>query len=188
VDRELTTDDAPPAGRRDVAIDFRKWPDRRHWQFTMHRLGEDEHGLWLWAPPGMTYQRGDEPPKRSQSVFIKVITIDEWWSAVWNDGALAHEIYVDVATPPKWNGDRVTMIDLDLDVIRHRDGRVTVEDEDEFLAHQVEYEYPPHLIDRARTATAQIAVAVARRDPPFDDTGEAWLEKAKQRAAGGGGV
>ena len=27
-----------------------------------------------------------------------------------------YEIYVDIATPPRWDGDRVTMIDLDLDV------------------------------------------------------------------------
>ena len=26
-----------------VHVDFRKWPDQRHWQFTMTRLGEDEH-------------------------------------------------------------------------------------------------------------------------------------------------
>ena len=46
------------------------------------------------------------------------------------------------------------MIDLDLDVVRFRDGRVEVLDEDEFGQHQATLGYPPHMINQPAT-TAQ---------------------------------
>jgi protein associated with RNAse G/E len=165
-----------------VHIDFRKWPDHRHWQFAMDRLGEDEHGTWLWSAPGAIVRRGDESPKILRRLAVKLITPDSWWTAVWNEGG-DFEIYVDIATPPRWDGDRVTMIDLDLDVVRHRDGRTLVLDEDEFDEHRATLGYPPDVVDRARTTTAAVFLDVERRTPPFDATGERWLEAAAGLAA-----
>ena len=54
----------------------------------------------------------------------------------------AFELYVDITTPPVWDGDHVTAVDLDLDVIRRFDGSWYVDDEDEFAEHQVGYGYP----------------------------------------------
>ncbi len=162
---------------RSVHIDFRKWPDNRHWQFAMNLLGEDDHGTWLWAAPGSIMRRGDEPPKILQRLAVKLLTPDSWWTAVWNEGG-NYEIYVDIATPPRWDGDRVTMIDLDLDVVRHRDGRTLVLDEDEFDEHRVALSYPPDVVDRARTTTAAVYLDVERHAPPFDETGARWLETA----------
>lgn len=160
-----------------VHIDFRKWPDRKHWQYTMERLGEDEHGLWLWAPAGIRLQRGDEPPKPSKRLYVKLVAPDVWWCPLWNEGD-EREIYVDIATPAKWNGATVTMIDLDLDVVRYRDGRTEIYDEDEFLEHQVRYGYPPDLIEKALAVTTEIEAALAGRVEPFGAVGDAWLERA----------
>lgn len=161
-----------------VHVDFRKWRDRIHWQFTMRRLGEDEHGLWLWAPPGTPAQRGSDPPTAFTSTAVKLITPTSWWTAIWNEAG-THELYVDICTPARWEGDRVVLIDLDLDVTRYRDtGEVVVLDEDEFLDHQQRYEYPPQIIDGARAATARIAVALDRSDEPFDTVAKQWLHHA----------
>jgi protein associated with RNAse G/E len=164
-----------------VHVDFRKWPDRVHWQFSMRRLGEDEHGLWLWAPPGMPFRRGDERAKVSDRIVVKLIVEDAWWTAIWNDGG-RNEFYVDIVTPAKWEGDRVTMVDLDLDVVRRIGGEVEVLDEDEFLDHQVRYHYPERLVDQARAATAQVAIAVQRNDEPFRSAGLSWMERARDLA------
>lgn len=167
-----------------VHIDFRKWPDQLHWQFTMHRLGEDEHGLWVWAPPGTPAQRGNEPPKSFRSTAVKLITPDRWWTAIWNEAG-PHELYVDIATPVEWDGDRALLIDLDLDVTRYRDsGEVAVLDEDEFAEHQVKYSYPPNIVDKARTATAQVAIEVERRIEPFGEIAAEWMAQAVELAPG----
>jgi protein associated with RNAse G/E len=161
-----------------VHIDFRKWPDRIHWQFTMRRLGEDRHGLWVWAPQGTRAQRGDEPPGRFRSTAVKLITPDRWWTAIWNETS-THELYVDISTPVVWNGNRATFVDLDLDVTRYREsGEVVVLDEDEFLDHQVRYAYPANIIDKARTAAAQIALEVERGVEPFGAAAAGWMRAA----------
>lgn len=165
-----------------VHIDFRKWGGARHWQFDMRRLGDDEHGLWLWAPPGSLSQRGTEPPVE-WGVGVKVIPEGKWWTAIW-PADRKHELYIDIITPPRWNGSTVTMVDIDLDVVRWSDGRVEVLDEDEFLEHQVDLGYPDRLIATARAVTARMALAVEAHHEPFGDVGLRWLELARKLAAG----
>lgn len=48
------------------------------------------------------------------------------------------------------DGTVLRMVDLDLDVVRHRGGETRIEDEDEFAEHQVSYGYPESVTSRAR--------------------------------------
>lgn len=160
-------------------VDFRKWPDRLHWQYVMRRLGEDRHGTWLWAPAGTETRRGHEPPELSRHAFLHLFPHEDWWSVIWN-AAGKYEVYVDINTPPRWNGATVTMVDLDLDVVRYRaDGAVAVLDEDEFLEHSTGY--PPHVIDAARTAAARIALRLEHNEEPFTTAGPTRLADALRR-------
>ena len=53
------------------------------------------------------------------------------------------------------------MVDLDLDVVRHRDSGVAeLLDEDEFLEHQRRYGYPDDVIHRGREAADLLLDAV----------------------------
>lgn len=162
---------------RTVHVDFRKWPDSIHWQFEMFHLGEDEWGTWLWAPPGSTARRGAEPPKQFRHRNVKLVVPGAWWTAIWNDGR-SYDLYVDIITPPVWDGDTVTMIDLDLDVQRSLDGAVTILDEDEFAHHQELYGYPQEIVDGARVATDDVAARLRRREEPFVDTAATWMALA----------
>lgn len=160
-----------------VHIDFRKWDGSRHWQFAMRRLGQDEHGLWLWSPPGSVMQRGAEPPKLTPATNIKLIPDNKWWTAIWRWQG-SHDLYVDIITPPQWNGTTVTMIDIDLDLVRWNDGQVEVLDEDEFAAHRHKYGYPERLVDTARATTARLALALESRHEPFGAVAESWMTRA----------
>lgn len=165
-----------------VHIDFRKYPDTEHWQYTMRRLTTDDHGLWLWAPQGTQTQRSGEPARPATNVFIKLIAPDAWHAPIWN-AAGKYEIYVDINTPGRWQGNRLRMIDLDLDVVRYRDGgEVAILDEDEFENHQTALGYPRQLVDGARNAAARIFVALETRAEPFDQVGAQHLAAAIARA------
>ena len=150
----------------------------------MARIGEDRHGAWLWAAAGTVLRRGSDKTIRVEEGFVKVITPGRWWTAVWNVGPgfgdRSIQIYVDVITPAVWEGDTVRMVDLDLDVIRRRDGTVEVDDEDEFDEHRVLFGYPEHVVDKARTETARLALAMERREEPFGSVGERWLEVGRE--------
>jgi uncharacterized protein len=94
-----------------VHIDFRKWPDAKHWQYSMEYLGEDEHGHWLWAPAGTLAYRGSEGPLALPRSSVKLISGD-WWVATWRaENGRPWEIYVDIISPASWSGGRVTMVD-----------------------------------------------------------------------------
>ena len=160
---------------------FIKYDGSLHWHQTMLYLGEDEHGIWLGARSGATAQRGNEPPVRFEAPSVQLIPAGQWWTAVFNDPPARAEVYCDISTPAQWRSpNEVTMIDLDLDVVRVRaDHRVFVDDEDEFAEHQVRYKYPPDVISQAEQAAAWLLAAVSAGVEPFGSTSQAWLDKVR---------
>jgi uncharacterized protein len=166
---------------RDVRLVFTKYDGSLHWHQTMHYLGDDEHGSWLGARAGSSAQRGNEPPVRFDGASVQLIPSGVWWTAVFNDPPSRAEVYCDISTPPQWTSpDLVTMVDLDLDVVRARpDGRVFVDDEDEFAVHQVRYAYPLDVIAAAEQAAAVLFAAVSAGAEPFGSTAQAWLDKVR---------
>ena len=165
-----------------VLVDFRKYPDTKHWQYELSWLAEDEHGVWLWGPPDTRAQRGDEPPITFSSTSIQLISHD-WWAAFWL--AMGEpDIYIDITTPAVWSDGRVTMIDLDLDVIRLRTGAVHILDEDEFAEHRDALAYPQELIEGALASTERVRAMLTRNDEPFATVAAARLAEALARQEG----
>ena len=165
-----------------VTVQYYKYPRTLHWRHDMIRLGEDSHGVWLGGRPGSVAQRGEEPAITIRQSFVKLIPSSAWWTAIFNDPIEPRvAVYVDITTLPTWVApDRVEMVDLDLDVIRQRDGVVYVDDEDEFEEHRVSLGYPPRLIDSARAVTARMVMDLENARPPFDGTSESWMERVAQ--------
>ena len=163
-----------------VHVRYTKWNGALHWHFDMTRLGEDEYGIWLGAASGTVLQRGDELTKVSPAFALLVPTT--LWTAVFNlvtpTSPFRYDLYIDVCTPPVWDGATMTAIDLDLDVVRTFEGLVTLEDEDEFEQHAAEMGYPDHIMAAARAAADSLVDAVEMGDEPFDEGGRQWLAKA----------
>lgn len=165
---------------RPVTVQFLKNPDIVHWGFEAQWLGEDRWGHWIALPKGSRRWKGEEEvgPASAEAVFCA--PRDGWWHLHYN--GTTHPTYshfVDIATPPVWVSDgRYEMIDLDLDVAVYHDGRVEVQDEDEFETHQVRYGYTAEMIRRAREETQLIVSALESRREPFFDVAAAWLSRA----------
>ena len=71
-----------------------------------------------------------------------------------------------------------TMIDLDLDVVKKRDGTVYVDDEDEFAEHQVQFGYPRSTIEAAQKECDWLVQAV-QTEEPFLSTYKTYLDKVR---------
>ncbi len=165
-----------------VTVQYFKYPDQLHWRHDTTRLGADEFGTWLGIPAAATVQRGYEPARTIGRDAVQLITPDRWWSLIYNGAGNEYEVYVDIATPPVWESqDRVTMLDLDLDVVRYMDGTVKILDEDEFLDHQVRFSYPERLIAAARASMAEVVAAVEANREPFASVAAAWLQRLADR-------
>ncbi len=157
-----------------VRVEFRKWDGSLHWHFAMEHLGDDEHGTWLGGPPGTILQRGAGPPIVRHDPFVVLVPANGSWVASWlSQGAV--ELYVDVTSAPEWEQGTVTTVDLDLDVLRRRDGTTTLVDEDEFADHQLRFGYPLDVVEAAERTATWLMEAVGVRVEPFDQAGPRWL-------------
>jgi hypothetical protein len=162
---------------------MRKWGDRPHWEFDCLYLGEDEHGTWLGFPRG-THMTRPGAKYVSPTVQLGLVPPTSWpdsergWLVTFHGEGGPLSVYVDVVAPPTWSGSAVTAVDLDLDVVRELDGRVWVDDEEEFAEHQVSLGYPPDLIAAARASCDRLVRLVGAGHPPYDDdTTRPWFER-----------
>lgn len=162
---------------------YRKYDGSLHWHTTLLWLGEDEHGAWLGSPGGGVSRRGSEPSITLGYAYLTLVPTDAWWTAIFNTpGHVRTEIYCDVTTVPQWHLEDVppafTMIDLDLDVIRRRDGETTIDDEDEFQEHAALMRYPPDIVAAAEESCRWLVRQVSAARPPFDAaTYQPWLDR-----------
>jgi hypothetical protein len=170
----------PP--ERTVRVLTRKWPDLPHWEFDAVRLGVDGHGHWVGVPSGTWLSRPDRG-FHAWCDHVVLIPHDAWWVATMygDDADRPVDVYVDISTPGTWSDDRsaVRAVDLDLDVIREPDGRVWVDDEDEFAEHQVSLGYPEDVIAAARTSCADVLAAVTARADAFSGVHLDWIARLR---------
>jgi uncharacterized protein len=170
----------------DIRVVYTKYDGSLHWHQTMTRLGEDEHGVWLGGPPGRQAQRGDEPPVTFRQASVLLVRPNAWWTASFNAWPCWTEIYCDVTSPVSWSEpDQVTMIDLDLDVIRRfrrlsaPRRRTELLDEDEFAEHQRRYGYSEDVIAAARASSQWLARALVDGTEPFATAYRPWLAQVR---------
>ena len=163
---------------RKVRVVYRKYDGKLHWHQWMRFLGEDQYGVWLGAAKGSVSQRGDEPEVTHRQAHVQLFPRDQWFTAIFNDVPTRTLIYADITTPVTFSEDEVTMVDLDLDVIKRRDGTVLVDDEDEFAEHQVEYGYPADVIAAAQASCDRLVRAVVE-DEPFLTVYKTYLDQVR---------
>jgi hypothetical protein len=170
-----------------VLVRYTKWGGGQHWTLTGHRLGEDEHGVWVAVPIGTVASRpGSAFAAERHHVILfppDVPCTAAFYQPLPGDGGDQIETYVDISTVPEWRDGEVTMVDLDLDVIRFADGSVVVDDEDEFAEHQVALGYPPEIVALAEQSCAARLAEVRAGTPPYGGVGAAWLRRVSRLAA-----
>lgn len=162
----------------------RKWPDLPHWEFDAVHLGVDAHGHWVGVPSGTWLSRPDRG-FHAWCDHVVLVPHDAWWLATMygDDVERPVDVYVDITTPSEWSADgsSVRAVDLDLDVIRDPDGRVRIDDEDEFDEHQVSLGYPADLVASARTSCAEVMAAVTEEVGPFSGVHRDWIARLRSR-------
>lgn len=157
-----------------------KWGGRPHYRGLVRHLGDDDHGSWFWGPAGRTMYRGDVALFITQHDALSVVVPGSWWTPTWWLGHPDVEVYININTPPVREPARIVTTDVDLDVVRYRDGRVEIVDQDEFELHQKLYGYPPEVIEAALTAADTAKQLAEAAEPPFDGAAAcAWAERAR---------
>ena len=180
----------PPLSQ--VRVVMSKWGDRPHWEFDAVFLGSDEHGDWCGIPAGTHMSRpGAEYVAPVTQVGLSPAQDSDtgrWWLATFHDAgghyspslATVVQTYVDMTTPPVWDGSVLRAVDLYLDVIRGTTGRVWVDDEDEFAQHRVRFGYPEDVVTQAMASCDRVRAAMLALRAPYDgETHLSWLALAR---------
>jgi len=163
---------------RNVTIESTKWDGSPHRQFTAIELGRDHHGTWLWMPEGTVVTKPDTSFRARAG--LQLFPPGKWWSAFFVPTGPTGDRwwYTDVILPAIWDEDRVSFVDLDLDVEQIGSGPVTVLDQDEFEANRVAMRYPPRISQRALATAAEMTEWMLSGREPFGVASEIWLERA----------
>jgi hypothetical protein len=170
-----------------IEVAMTKWRDLPHWAYRAFFLGSDERGDWIGIPagthmsrPGAEYvapvdQVGLVPPAGADAG-------DRGWLATFHADGGQVDVYVDITSPPRWDGTVLRAVDLDLDVVRGTTGRVWVDDEDEFAEHRVSLDYPTTLVVHATRSCDHVHGRMLRRLAPYDGSAAPWLAKVPDLA------
>ena len=76
--------------------------------------------------------------------------------------------YANVAMPAEFDGSTLSWVDLDIDVLCHRNGAISIADEDDFESHAKQWNYPEDLVTKAYQARDEILRLASSGAFPFD--------------------
>lgn len=105
-------------------------------------VANDEHGVWLYTPGGSLYRGTTETgevvvchagwPDPPGAPVIHLIPTAGWWFARWQDVPTGAHLAIDICAPSEFCDGVWSYDDLELDVLKCRDGAWRLDDQDEF--------------------------------------------------------
>lgn len=97
--------------------------------------------------------------------------LDRWYNVFRfsDSGGNLKKFYCNVNVPPRFNGNVLTYIDLDIDVVVEPDLTYKILDEDDFEQNAKRYPYPEEVQANARRALAELTDLIESRSFPFNE-------------------
>ncbi len=164
-----------------VRVEMRKFDGSAHRAMWTRLFGRDHFGTWLGIPSGTVTDSG----KVWEIPGVMLVPHVGWFTAMFNAAPRNTSVYCDITTPPSWEGNRVVVTDLDLDVRKIREtGEVQLVDEDEFSEHASKFSYPQEVIAQARASAAALLEALKSGTEPFGGHFHRWLALFSDTASG----
>jgi protein associated with RNAse G/E len=163
-----------------VRVIYTKYDGSAHRDYPARRLAEDDLGTWVGVTQG-TASVYHGRPSVEQIPFVLLVPHHAWWTGMFNPPPRTSEVYCDITTPARWEGDTVHIVDLDLDVVRRREsGLVELRDEDEFEEHRVLFGYPDELVEHANAAAKLLLGRLCDGAEPFATQYRKYLQEVTQ--------
>jgi uncharacterized protein len=106
-----------------------------------------------------------------ETLSIEYYWLDRWYNIfrfVEPTGELRN-FYCNVNVPPVLEGNVLSYVDLDMDILVAPDLSYTILDEDEFAANAARFKYPGEVVRRAHGALGELINLIEERAFPFND-------------------
>jgi hypothetical protein len=157
-------------------------------RWCAYEFERDGFGLWLFTPQGSLFRAEvdgtitecevGQGTRSAGLAVLHLIPLSGWWMAQWTAKAEGAFISVEVCTPPAIIDGEWQFVDLELDPYREPDGRVAVDDEDEFMAAYQAGVISPGEAAAARAAATEVAGWLDGAVEPFGQVGWEKLRDA----------
>jgi protein associated with RNAse G/E len=168
-----------------VRVEKMKYPNVRYYSYQKRLLRQDGDEIILYNSPGLAIT----DHLRGGGFYLPTQSVTWCSTARWNSVSAVFEPkgafkfwYCDVAMPCTLSDNVLAYVDLDLDLIAYPDGTYRVDDEDEFQAHQREYQYPSEIIEQARAELDGLIAAHKAHAYPFDGSLAEYVPEPYRRA------
>jgi len=153
---------------REITIHAKKYDGRVRKTWTGGVISESDEQIVLVARFGTTVKHNDLGIIEAGTVSFEHFWLDRWYNIFRfhkADGKML-AYYVNIAMPAELEGDVLSYVDLDIDVIQWADGRVEVLDRDDFEKNQVKYSYPVDVIESAERSLLEVLALIENGQLP----------------------
>lgn len=155
---------------RPITIHSTKYDGSLHNHFHAQLLAEED---WGWLTYLGMHQRVDSyrGVYTSRHHNFRWHWRERWWDAmlIFDSHGRWLEWYCNVVTPPKMENGLLTFVDLDLDIVWHRERGLLIADADEFEVNAVKMAYPPDLIQQAWETAQSVKQKIQQREWRFGE-------------------
>lgn len=106
-----------------------------------------------------------------ETVSVEYYWLDRWYNIfrfIEPTGELRN-YYCNINVPPVLQGNVLSYIDLDIDILVAPDLSYTILDEDEYAVNAARFNYPIEVRRRSQEALAQVIALLEEGDFPFND-------------------
>ncbi|GIF21635.1 hypothetical protein BJ973_004920 [Actinoplanes tereljensis] len=143
-----------------------KRPGGVYW-FDFQPVSSDEEGVWLSGPVGSPWGAPHDTGTLPVPVLVWLVP-GRPWAAWWVDDPADRRLEIDICLPPEATDDGWRYIDLELDPMLHeRDGRVEIEDWDEYEESCREGWMSPQDAELAQVAAESCAEVLRQGTEPW---------------------
>jgi protein associated with RNAse G/E len=109
------------------------------------------------------------------TILPGTISVEYYWLDRWYNVFRFHEptgelhsYYCNVNVPPVFDGQVLSYVDLDMDILVAPDLSYSIVDQDEFEANSALFHYPAEVRDQAHAALSELVALIESRQFPFD--------------------
>lgn len=163
------TSDEPARGKS-ITVQARKFDDRIHRQWQADLVTQVDS---LIVVEGVFAEEIKHP--LLGTIAPGTLSTEYYWTDQWFSvfrfleptGELRN-YYCNINQPAEFNGNILSYVDLDIDVLIAPNFSYLILDEDEFTEHAEQYNYPDAIRAQVPCALAKLIGIIERREYPFD--------------------
>ncbi len=156
-----------------ITVRAYKYDGSEHRSWTARILEQDGSLLVLDAEFAEEVQHDLLGTIARGTLSIEYYWLDRWYSVFrfsQPNGALRN-YYCNINVPPSFDGEVLSYVDLDIDILVHTDFSYEILDLDEFDQNAELYGYSAAVRDNARRAVEEIVALIETRSFPFTTPG-----------------